>query len=282
MITAARNDASSSSTARLRKEKIMGKVATMYAVSVLAAASAAAAPAAPNLSIDNVHIRVADPAQARDWYINHLGATAGDSPAQVLFGNMLIAIVKTDKPQPSAGSAIDHIGLSFSDVDAKMKELQAAGVKIVTPARDVPGLFKIGFIEDPWGVKIELVQDAERLGFHHVHLSAPDPEASLKWYEDMLGGQREKLKGRIDGLRYNGIWLLVAKSATPPVSSGERAVMSVGWTIRDINEATAAFKQKGTTTVVEPRAIGKLWYAFFEDPNGTRVELLQRPAQATP
>jgi len=242
-----------------------------------AAAVAGAEPAAPNLAIDNVHIRVTDPAQARDWYVKNLGATAGESGTQVLFGKMLVAIVKTDKPQPSAGSAIDHIGLSFPDVDAKMNALQAAGAKIVTPARDVPGLFKLGFIEDPYGVKIELVQDNERLGFHHVHLNATDPEAALQWYEGMVGGQRDKLKGRIDGLRYDGIWLLAAKSAAAPAPSGERAVMSVGWQIRDINQAASAFKAKGAKAVVEPRAIGNLWYAFFEDPNGARVELLQRP-----
>jgi catechol 2,3-dioxygenase-like lactoylglutathione lyase family enzyme len=259
----------------------MRKVATLCASFLLAAASVMAGePAVPNLAIDNVHIRVSDPAQARDWYIKHLGATPGAGPTQVFFGKMLIAIVKTDNPQPSAGSAIDHIGLSFPDLAGKMNELQAAGVKIVTPMRDVPGLFKLGFIEDPWGVKIELVQDAERLGFHHVHLSAADPAAALNWYEDMLGGQREKLKGRIDGLRYDGIWLLAAKSgAAAPVSSGERAVMSVGWQIRDMTQAATAFKAKGAKTVVEPRAIGKLWYAFFEDPSGVRVELLQRPAQ---
>jgi catechol 2,3-dioxygenase-like lactoylglutathione lyase family enzyme len=253
----------------------------MCASFLIAGASVVAAgPAAPNLAIDNVHIRVGDPAQARDWYVKYLGATAGEAPTQVFFGKMLIAIVKTDKPQPSAGSAIDHIGLSFPDLDAKMNELQSAGVKIVTPARDVPGLFKLGFIEDPWGVRIELVQDAERLGFHHVHLSAPDPDAALKWYDEMLGGQRDKLKGRIDGLRYDGIWLLVAKSgAAAPAASGERAVMSVGWQIRDINQASTAFRARGAKAVVEPRAIGKLWYAFFEDPNGARVELLQRPAQ---
>ena len=94
----------------------------------------------------------------------------------------------------------------------------------------------------------------------------------------MVGGKRDKRKGRIDGLRYNGIWLLAAKSgATAPVSSAERAVMSVGWTIKDMNQAAGAFKAKGVKVAVEPRAIGKLWYAFFEDPNGTRVELLQRP-----
>jgi catechol 2,3-dioxygenase-like lactoylglutathione lyase family enzyme len=251
----------------------------MCTLFLLAAATVMAAdPAAPNLAIDNVHIRVADPAQAREWYIKHLGATAGAAPTQVFFGKMLIAIVKTDKPQPSAGSAIDHIGLSFADLDAKMKELQAAGVKVLTPMREAPGLFKLAFIEDPWGVKIELAQDTERLGFHHIHLSAPDPAATLQWYEDMVGGKREKLKGQIEGLRYDGIWLLAAKSgATAPVSSGERAVMSLGWQIRDIKQADSAFKAKGVKAVVEPRAIGKLWYAFYEDPNGARVELLQRP-----
>ena len=57
--------------------------------------------------------------------------------------------MKTDNPKPSAGSAIDHIGISFANLDEKMKEFQAAGIKIVTPVREVPGLFKLGFIEDP-------------------------------------------------------------------------------------------------------------------------------------
>lgn len=256
----------------------MRTVATLCASFLMAAASMVAAdPAAPHLAIDNVHIRVADPVRAAQWYIKNLGATAGQTPTQVYVGKMLIAIVKADTLAPSAGSAIDHIGLSFADLDAKMKELQAAGVKVVTPLREVPGLFKLAFIEDPWGVKIELVQDAEQLGFHHVHLSASEPEASLKWYEDMVGGTRDKLKGRIDGLRYNGIWLLTSKSAAAPLPSAERAVMSVGWTIRDMTQAAAAFKARGAKVAVEPRAIGKLWYAFFEDPSGTRVELLQRP-----
>ena len=107
------------------------------------------------------------------------------------------------------------------------------------------GLLPRILIEDPWGVKIELAQDTERLGFHHIHLSAPDPAATLKWYEDMVGGKREKLKGQIEGLRYDGIWLLAAKSgATAPVSSGERAVMSVGWQIRDIKQADRPSKPR--------------------------------------
>ena len=53
-----------------------------------------------------------------------------------------------------------------------------------TPVRDVSGLFKLGFIEDPWGTRIEVVQDPQKLGLHHVHLRAPDPDATLAWYKE--------------------------------------------------------------------------------------------------
>jgi hypothetical protein len=58
-----------------------------------------------------------------------------------------------------------------------MAELQAANVKVVTPVRLIPGMFKLGYIVDPGGVKIDVVQDLEALGFHHFHLRAIDPDA---------------------------------------------------------------------------------------------------------
>ena len=207
-----------------------------------------------------------------------MGATRPEAPNQILFGKALIAVVKTTDPRPSTGSVIDHIGLSYADLDAKMKDFEAGGAKIVSPPREMPGVFKLGFIEDPWGVKIEVVQDPELLGFHHVHLRVPDPEATLRWFQDMFGGERSKLKGRIDGLRYGNIWLLAASSGKDtPAPSGERAVMSVGLQVAKIDESTAALKSKGVKFPTEPRQLGSLWYAFAEDPNGVRVELLQRP-----
>src|SRR5437016_14140876 len=67
---------------------------------------------------DNVHIRVADTAKAVEWYVKYLGGTS-PGPGQVYIGNTLIQVVKTTNPQPSAGSAIDHFGLSLADIDAK-------------------------------------------------------------------------------------------------------------------------------------------------------------------
>ena len=249
---------------------------TMWLGGMMAALFTMASPAAADpvhakvTKYDNVHIRVADPAKAAEWYATHLGAT--NDAGRVSFGETTIAIVRTDKPLPSAGSVIDHFAISVPDVKAKIKELTAAGIK-VTPAHH--GAFDAAFLEDPWGVKVEVLQDPSALGFHHVHLSVTDPKAVLAWYSEHLGGERGSLKGT-DGLRYGKVWLFADKSASA-APSADRAIMNVAWRVTDIQKAIAELKGKGVQVVVEPRQIGQLWYAFVEGPNGVRTELLQRP-----
>jgi len=226
---------------------------------------------------DNIHIRVPDPAKAVDWYVKYLGATT-PTAGQLYFGKQLIAVVKTNNPQPSTGSVIDHFGLSYTDIEAKVKEAEAGGAKVISPPRDAPGLMKFAYIEDPWGVKIELLQDTELLGFHHVHLRVKDPEASFAWYQKMFGGKRDKLRGRVDGLRYGSIWLFIASSGQDTtVTSADRAIMSFGLDVSDIAQASTLLHQNGIKFPTEPRQFQNFWYAFAEDPNGVRVELLQRP-----
>ena len=253
-----------------------GLVAGLFMVAFLTAGHAAVRIT----GYHNVHIAAPDPDAAVAWYVEHLGAvkTASGAP-HVMVGDTLIAFQPTDEVRPSAGSVIDHIGLSVGDLEATMQALDGSGATVVSPVRDVPGLFKLAFIEDPWGAKIELVEDAEWPGFHHVHLRVPDPAATLTWYETMLGGAREKLKGRIEGLRYGGVWLLAAGSDGETVApSAERAIRNVAWGVADMDEAAAAFKAAGAKTLIEPFVVNEVVkVAFFEDPNGVSVELLQLP-----
>src|SRR3954471_24294438 len=147
--------------------------------------------------LDHIHLNVPDQAKAVEWYQKNFGGRPlTEAPDRLMFGDTRLIFLKNDKGQPSTGSSLDHIGFSFADLDAKMKEFEAAGVKVVTPVRDVAGLFKLGFIEDPWGTRIEVVQDPEKLGLHHVHLRGPDPAAVLTWYKDKFGGETAKMKGR--------------------------------------------------------------------------------------
>jgi catechol 2,3-dioxygenase-like lactoylglutathione lyase family enzyme len=228
-----------------------------------------AAAQTATLPYDHVHLAAPDQAKAVEWYQKMFGGqTTPEGKDRLLFGKTRFIWLKSETAQPSANTAVDHIGFSFADLDAKMKEFQAAGVKIVTPVRDVPGLFKLGFIEDPWGVKIEVVQDPETLGFHHVHLRSMDPAASLAWYKERLGGESAKLKGRIDALKYGDVWVLVQKADAAPTPSVGHALDHVGWRVKGIKVL------QGVTNL--QLATGPVRFSFVEDPAGTKIELVQR------
>jgi catechol 2,3-dioxygenase-like lactoylglutathione lyase family enzyme len=224
---------------------------------------------------DHMHLAVPDPAKAVEWYITNLGAKHGEGADRVVFGRTIFAFLKSDNAQPSAGSAIDHVGFSVADVDATMKQMQSAGAKLVTPARDIEGLFKVGFVEDPWGVKMELVQDPETPGFHHIHLRVADPEASLKWYVDTFGGDRAKLKGRLDAVKYSNpnVWLLAQKADGAAPSQGH-AIDHLGWAVANVGAKVADLTAKGAKPT-EPRAVRNLSVAFVDGPGGVRIEMVQ-------
>ena len=232
------------------------------------------APAVRSTNFHNVHLRVADPAAAAEWYIKNLGATKAPAPFSVAFGRTLIALVRTETPQPSEGSAIDHIGISYPDLRAKMKEFEAAGVKILRPVAEAKGMFAYGYIEDPWGVKIEVMQDSELIGFHHVHLSVADPAAALKWFHDHLGGEQAKLRGILDGVRYGPIWVFASRAAAAPAPSANRAIMSLAVDVPDVDQAASALQGRGLKAASGPAQAGPVRYAFFDDPNGVRIELV--------
>jgi catechol 2,3-dioxygenase-like lactoylglutathione lyase family enzyme len=196
-----------------------------------------------------------------------------------MFGETRIIFQRNEKAQPSAGSVVDHIGFSVADLDAAMKALEADGAKVTAPARDVAGLFKLAFIEDPWGVRIEVVQDPAQLGVHHIHLRAPDPAAALAWFGSTFGGATGKLKDRIDGLNYGGIWLLAQKGESTP--SAGHAIDHLGFRPVNVDAAVAALKAKNVKVTTEPRPLTlpsgvSMRLAFIEGTDGVRLELVQR------
>ena len=243
-----------------------------------AAAARAQTPILP--IVDHIHLNVPDQAKAVEWYQKAFGGkTLSEAPDRLLLGDTRLIFLRNDKGTPSTGSALDHIGFSVVDLDATMKALEADGAKVVTPARDVPGLFKLAFVDDPWGTRIEVVQDPEKLGLHHVHLRAPDPVATLAWYKEKFGGDTAKLKDRIDGLRYSGVWVLVQRGDATP--SEGHAIDHIGWQTPNLAAKTAELKAQNVKFTTEPRplklASGTMVnFAYLEGPAGAKIELVQR------
>src|SRR5579863_4346102 len=214
------------------------------------------------------------------------GRRIAEGPDRIMFGSTRLLFLKKADAKPSAGSAIDHVGFSFADLDAKMKEFEAAGIKIVTPVREVPGLFKLGFVEDPGGTRIEVVQDPELLGLHHVHMRGPNPDDVFGWLLAKFGGERTKMKGRIDGVKYSApgfsdMWILVQKGDAEP--SEGHAIDHIGWRSKDALAKTIdELRSKGVTILTEPRPLSlpngpSINFAYVAGPAGAKIELVERP-----
>ena len=201
-----------------------------------------------------VHLAVPSPAEAVRWYDQYMECQPmADRPDAIDCGRVEIIFETGTTVGASPGTGIDHIAFSYADVTARMQELERVGVggRGVRLQRfddgatlaAVPGLFTHGFVFDPWGTRIELLEDPDTTGFHHVHLSSADPEVTLEWYQDAFGGERSSLNGQLEGLLFDEVWLIVSAhpDGTPAATEG-RAIDHLGFLVADIDEAAAIKK----------------------------------------
>ena len=220
---------------------------------VSAVLSAGSAAAQVTLPYDHMHLAAPDQATAVEWYQKTFGGeTMAEGKDRLMFGKTRFIWMKSETAQPSAGSTIDHVAFSVAD--------------------KAPG-----FMTDPWGVRIEILNDPQVRGFHHVHLRSMDPAASLAWYQQRFGGERTKFKGE-DALKYGDVLVMVDKSATAPAPSAGHAIDHLGWRVQDLDAQLEAFK--GIKVVQQARelqlATARIHFAFVEDTVGAKIELVQR------
>jgi catechol 2,3-dioxygenase-like lactoylglutathione lyase family enzyme len=277
--------------------------------------AAMVSPAAAQITdpFDHIHLAVPDVEGARDWYIQNMGGMPGETADSVSWApwpgdhplpiQLLFSITAT--PRPSAGSAIDHVGFSFADLEAKVAALRLANVKIVTPLTDAPGIGRHAVAEDPWGTKLLLVQDPDVLGLHHVELRVPDPETTLAWYAKAFGGERTKYRGTVDVVRYRDLglfYLFATKDPTAEPTDGH-VIDHIGFGPIDLDRTVKTLTAAGATFTSNPNprlnpacrlvaderdmpaGVRKLYCApppqiahrtvDLEGPGGIRIELVQ-------
>ena len=241
-------------------------------VAVFARPGAAQSPA--TVPYDHIHLAVSDPDRAYEWYLRNLDGEAGENPGRVVFEPfngrrplpVQLIFLRAPDAKPSEGSVIDSIGFSVTDVAATSRALEAAGARVVSP----------GIVVDPWGTKIELVNDVPGRGFHHVALRVADPDATLRWFLAVFGGARTKMSGR-DALRYGRTYLVVTKGEGAASSQG-RSIDHLGFGPSSMDATSAALKMKGVKFTAEPAAAPNQFghrTAYVEAPGGIRIELVE-------
>jgi catechol 2,3-dioxygenase-like lactoylglutathione lyase family enzyme len=130
--------------------------------------------------------------------------------------------------------------------------------------------------------RIELVEDHDYPGFHHVHLSSMEPEKTLAWYQNVFGGERTKMKGRLDAVLYGKVWLLAGRAKEPVAATEGRAIDHLGFSFPDLDAAAAEIKQKGVAFQTEPRALtppspSAAKISFITGPDAVRIEVVEPP-----
>ena len=229
--------------------------------------------------VDHIHLAAPDQEKAAEWYRKYMGGEVTSEGAErLMFGTTRIIFQKNAAPKPSEGSVLDLIGFSVANLDATVKQLQADGVKIEIPVTTIQGM-KVAQVVDPSGTLIELVQDPQKLGLHHICVLTSNPSTTLAWFADKFGGKVEKFKGQVDGINYGGVWLLAKEGASGP-STGH-AIDHIGFRPVNVDEAVAALKTKNVKVLTEPRPLVlpsgvAMRLAFVEGPEGVRIEMVQR------
>ena len=141
------------------------------------------------------------------------------------------------------------------------------------------GKLKFGFIEDPWGTKIEVMQDPDLIGFHHIHLHVPDPAASQNWYSQAFGGEVTRFGGFLPAVKYENMWLIIQRGKDKAPTKG-RSVDHIGFSFTDLDSAVENLASMGTTLEAGPMVMplpdgSKLKIAFLIDPDGVRIEIVE-------
>lgn len=235
----------------------------------------APAMAADAAKFHHVHLTASDTKQASHWYADHFGGEAKPGFFNTTVFDKVTFIYFLSKPgfPGSAGSVVDHIGFSVKDVAAKLKQLEAAGVKVVSGVEQ-EGSIKFAMVEDPWGTRIELLEDPQIEGFHHVHLATVDPEKSLAWYTKAFGGEITRFAGVTPGIRYGDVWLLAKKVEQAPAATKGRSIDHISWGFPDLDAAAVELKAKDVPFKTNPTQFGTSKIAFVEDPTGVLIELV--------
>jgi predicted enzyme related to lactoylglutathione lyase len=114
---------------------------------------------------EHVHFSLpeADIAKAQAWYAKTFGGKADtrNNAAVVDLPGVQLRFAKADTAQaPTRGRILDHIGFDVKDHAAFVRKIQAEGIKLDEPPRQVPNGSKITYITDAWSTRIEIIERA--------------------------------------------------------------------------------------------------------------------------
>ncbi|NKB35056.1 MAG: hypothetical protein GKR91_18320 [Pseudomonadales bacterium] len=234
---------------------------------------------------DHIHLTATSAQDAVNWYVKHFGGSAGrfnrgdadrvQYPVdRVFYDEISVIFFEREPTGGSVGTGVDHIGFSMNNVEEVTASALADGATQLGDLVEFSGM-KIAFIEDPWGTKIELIDDPETRGLHHIHLSSPDPRSTLDWYQEIFGGEIVQWKGALAAINYSDVWLMAAQASGEIIPTQGRAMDHLGWAAENLDEFGAVLDANAEVFTMEPREFRGIRISFVEGPDGVRIEVVE-------
>jgi lactoylglutathione lyase len=120
--------------------------------------------------------------------------------------------------------------------------------------------------------------------FDHIQLRSPDPEATARWFKQMLGADIVRAPDRID-IRFGSVNVFIAPvregdGVGPSPATPHQGLDHFGLNVPDIAAAAAELRAKGVVFTQDVTAIRPgVRACFIRGPQGISIELLQRHAK---
>ena len=263
------------------------KFGTFVALTFAAALSATAATAQPALFNDtgvtmgHWHLASKDP-EANKKIFQAMGGKLfmpGGAPL-IMFPGVSINLTLGNMAGEggSQGSVANHVGFIVDNVQQRVAQWKAAGVKVLPGGN---GRLDQAYVETPDGLRIEILEDKTQgmpIRNEHVHLSMTDAEIpkAQAWYAKTFGGKAAMRNGA-PVVDIPGVQIRFLKADAAQVRTAGRVLDHIGFDVKD----HAAFVQKITAEGVKlddmPRKVPNgSTIVYITDPWGTRIEIIQR------
>lgn len=131
------------------------------------------------IKMHHIHFSTPSPSETQAWYVKTFGAVPGkrgryevaDLPGvSLIFSKADAAVI------PTKGRSLDHIGFEIRNLEQFVKNIEAGGLKIDQPFRQLAKSdVTLAFVIDPWGTNIELNEHLPPAGSWRIEWTAGRP-----------------------------------------------------------------------------------------------------------
>jgi len=256
------------------------------------------------LRVHHVHLNVTDAEESIAFYEKYFDAQRVrlNGVTDALYADPILILLdeRDHDVQEDLAVGLEHIGLGVEDVIGWFEQATANGLEVDlrngTPATPLsfpvtPGSmplldpqvddFSFVYFRAPNGERIEVWSG--RGGFRHIHFLAPDVDATIAWYEELLGVEAVFPMAEVGLITTNAIALdrvyLDVLAPTQPVSfvpTDDQPLSHLAISVSDLAATFEHVQQLDLEVVSEPAMTEHGFRSFFvRAPQEALLELVE-------